>query len=105
MTMTDTAYACMSKRKKEMEFNRLWADVAKTMKIPEDQLARKKASFYSQLMLDPRFAALSGNKWDLRDRHSFEEVHGGQAEAEDDDDVDEDAEEEEEAELPAEDEY
>lgn len=91
VTMTDTAYHCMSKRKREVDFNRLWADVAKTMKIPENQMLRKKAAFYSQLMLDPRFAALTGNKWDLRNRRSFNELHAEEVL----DDIDDDEEDEE----------
>lgn len=74
-TMTDAAYNCMSKRKKEIEFARLWQEVAKVMKIPPEKLSRKKAQFYSELMVDNRFASLKGNKWDLRSRRKFDEVH------------------------------
>jgi len=73
-TMTDVAYDCLSKRKREIEFIKLWSDVAKTMNIPEEALKRKKAQFYSELMLDNRFASLENNKWDLRNRRKFEEV-------------------------------
>jgi DNA-directed RNA polymerase subunit delta len=90
-TMTDVAYDCLSKRKKEIEFVKLWAEVAKTMKIPDDRLKRKKAQFYSELMLDSRFASLENNKWDLRNRRKFEEVHVST----EDIDIDEDEEEEE----------
>ena len=74
VTMTDTAYNIMSKRKKEVEFPKLWADVAKSMKIPEEKLSRKKRQFYAELMEDRRFASLKGNKWDLRSRRSYSEV-------------------------------
>ncbi len=74
VTMTDTAYSIMSKRKKEVEFPKLWADVAKSMKIPEEKLSRKKRQFYAELMEDRRFASLKGNKWDLRSRRSYSEV-------------------------------
>ena len=40
-TMTDVAYSCLSKRKREIEFAKLWAEVSKTMKIPEEKLKRK----------------------------------------------------------------
>lgn len=105
--MTDVAYQCMSKRKKEVEFSKLWQEVAKSMKIPEEQLARKKASFYSELMLDNRFASLKGNKWDLRNRRSYDEVRLDQVEADDMDDEElEEVEEEEGLDLPkGEDEY
>jgi DNA-directed RNA polymerase subunit delta len=75
LTMTDAAYNCMCKRKKEIEFPRLWEEVCRMMKIPAELQARKKSQFYSELMLDNRFASLKGNKWDLRSRRKFEEVH------------------------------
>ena len=84
-TMTDAAYNIMLKRKKEMEFPKLWAEVAKSMKIPEEKLSRKKRQFYADLMEDRRFAALKGNKWDLRSRRSYKEVS-----AEIEPDIDED---------------
>lgn len=73
--MTDVAFQCLSKRKKEVEFLKLWTDVSKQMQIPEEKLRKKKSQFYSELMLDSRFASLEGNKWDLRNRRKFEEVH------------------------------
>lgn len=90
VTMTDTAFNCMEKRKKEVEFNKLWEDVAKAMKIPPEQMARKKRQFYNELMLDGRFAVLKGNKWDLRSRRNYDEVHAA------DDDMDDSEEEPEE---------
>lgn len=88
ITMADAAYSCMAKRKKEVEFAKLWADVAKAMKIPEEQLARKKRQFYSELMMDNRFAALSGNKWDLRSRRTYDETHTKvESDIDDDNDV------------------
>ena len=41
-------------------------------------------------MLDSRFASLEGNKWDLRNRRKFDEVHIDTSEiAMDDEDLDE----------------
>jgi len=82
--MTDTAYNIMSKRKKEVEFPKLWADVAKSMKIPEEKLSRKKRQFYAELMEDRRFASLNGNRWDLRSRRSYSEVSNDNVLDEDD---------------------
>lgn len=73
--MTDVAFNCLSKKKKEVEFIKLWAEVAKQMDIPEEKQRKKKSQFYSELMLDSRFASLEGNKWDLRNRRKFDEVH------------------------------
>lgn len=89
-TMTDVAYNWMMKKKKEVEFLKLWQTVSEEMGIPEDKQKRKKSQFYSELMLDNRFASLGGNKWDLRNRRTFDEVHVDTAdiELEDDDDID-----------------
>ena len=97
-SMTDIAYHCMTKRKKEVEFARLWQEVSRTLKVPEEKLDRKKAQFYNELMLDSRFASLKGNKWDLRDRRKFEEVHKDTASLLDNDDEIEEREDEEEME-------
>ena len=80
----------ISKRKKEIDFAKLWAEVSKQMSIPEEKLRKKKSQFYSELMLDSRFASLEGNKWDLRNRRKFDEVHIDTSEiAMDDEDLDE----------------
>lgn len=93
--MTDVAFHCMSKRKKEIEFARLWQEVVKALKIPEEKQSRKKAQFYSELMLDSRFAALKGNKWDLRNRRKYEELHSNKELLDEIDDEYEESEEEE----------
>jgi len=103
VTMTDTAYSCMTKRKKEIEFSKLWQEVSKAMKIPEEKLSRKKRQFYAELMDDRRFASLSGNKWDLRSRRSYSEVSADAIILEDDDEM-EDAEEQESLDLSGSDE-
>ena len=88
-TMTDVAYEYLAKRKKEVEFVKLWQNVCKTLDIPEDRQRRKKSQFYSDLMLDSRFASLEGNKWDLRHRRKYDEVHVNTDDLSLDDDSDE----------------
>lgn len=73
-SMTDVAYEYLSKRKKSVEFLKLWNEVNLVMSFPENKVASKKAQFYSELMLDNRFASLEDNKWDLRNRRKFDEV-------------------------------
>ncbi len=94
--MTDVAYNCLLKFDAEISFPQLWQEVLKNMDIPEDKRSRKKAQFYSELMLDTRFASLKGNMWDLRNRRKFDEVHSAQSiidEFENDtDDIDEEEE-------------
>ncbi len=97
--MTDTAYNCMIKRKKEIEFSKLWQEVSKAMKIPEEKLSRKKRQFYAELMDDRRFASLSGNKWDLRSRRSYSEVSADAIVLDDEDDM-EDSDERDSLDLP-----
>ena len=75
LSMTDVAVNCLLKRKREVEFGKLWSEVVKSMKIPEDKQKKKKSQFYSELMLDNRFASLDNNKWDLRNRRKFDEVY------------------------------
>ena len=89
-SMTDVAYQCLSKRKKEIDFAKLWAEVSKQMSIQEEKLRKKKSQFYSEVMLDSRYASLEGNKWDIRNRRKFDEVHIDTSEiAMDDEDLDE----------------
>ena len=85
-TMTDVAYNWLKKRKREVDFSKIWDEIVKTMDIPEDKIRRKKAQFYSDLMLDNRFASLENNKRDLRNRRKFEEVHIDTSEIELEDD-------------------
>lgn len=74
-SMTDVAYEFLSKRKRSVEFLRLWGEVNSVLKFPETQVRNKKAQLYSQLMIDNRFASLDNNKWDLRNRRKFDEVY------------------------------
>ena len=41
-TMTDVAYNCLSEQKMEMDFLKLWNEVAAIMEIPEEKQRRKK---------------------------------------------------------------
>ncbi|MBR3311489.1 MAG: DNA-directed RNA polymerase subunit delta [Solobacterium sp.] len=90
LTMTDVAYNFLAKRKKEIEFAKLYQEVVKTMSISPEKQSRKKSQFYSELSLDNRFASLSGNKWDLRSRRKFDEVHIDTSDIELEDDIPED---------------
>jgi DNA-directed RNA polymerase subunit delta len=88
-TMTDVAYNYLAKRKKEVDFVKLWDNVCKTLDIPENKQRKKKSQFYSDLMMDSRFASLEGNKWDLRHRRKYDEVHVNTDALSLDDDTDE----------------
>lgn len=93
---TDVAYSILSEAGSELPFSEIWNKVAEILEIPGDKRSRKKASFYSELMLDSRFASLKGNVWDLRSRRKFEEVHAvTDVDDEDEEEVEETSDEDE----------
>ena len=70
-SMTDIAYDILSKKKRSIQFSKLWEDVSKIYGASNDRVAQ----FYSDLTLDSRFASLKENKWDLSERRKFNESH------------------------------
>lgn len=74
-SMTDVAYDILLDTKTSVEFSKLWTNVS-TILGYDDAIAKKKlVQFYNDIMLDKRFAPLEDNKWDLRTRRKFEEIH------------------------------
>ena len=77
---TDIAYRLMLKKKKERAFYDLWEDVkaelAKTA-TPEEiaNIDEDISFFYTNLTLDGRFVNVGDNKWNLRERVTFDKVH------------------------------
>ena len=69
--MTDIAYDILSGKKRAIQFSKLWEEVSKKTKASNDVVAQ----FYSDLTLDPRFAQLKENKWDLVERRKYSEAH------------------------------
>ena len=77
---TDIAYRLMSKKKKERNFYDLWEDVkAELAKVvdPEElvNIDEDISFFYTNLTLDGRFVNVGDNKWNLRERVTFDKVH------------------------------
>lgn len=70
-SMVDVAFSIMSKKKRAIQFIKLWEDVSEITGASSDKVAQ----FYTDLTLDSRFVSLEGNKWDLRSRRTFEESH------------------------------
>ena len=83
----DAAYDILSACKAPLPFSELFRRTAEELQIPADKIIRKKSSLYSALNMDNRFVSLSGNVWDLRKHHRYEDVH---VDMSDDDDEDED---------------
>ncbi len=77
---TDIAYRLMLKRKKERNFYDLWNDVkeelARTATVEEfENIDEDISFFYTNLTLDGRFVNVGDNKWNLRERVTFDKVH------------------------------
>jgi len=92
-SMIDIAFETVSKRKKPLTFAKLWEEVIKKLAFDENMAEKKISTFYTDLMLDSRFVSLEDNKWDLKVRHKYDEVHKAIAEVEavdldEDDDID-----------------
>ena len=64
-SMVDVAYELMSKKKKAVNFYKLW----------QEEKNEKESLFYTNITLDGRFITVGENNWDLRSRHKFDEVH------------------------------
>ena len=77
---TDIAYRLMLKKKKERNFYDLWEEVkAELAKVaaPEEleNVEEDISFFYTNLTLDGRFVCVGENKWNLRERVTFDKVH------------------------------
>ena len=70
-SMTDIAYDVISKKKRAVQFGKLWEEVSKIYGASSDKVAQ----FYSDLTFDSRFVSLKDNKWDLAERRKFAESH------------------------------
>lgn len=73
-SLSDIAFDKLKRKKKEVLFGKLWKEVADEVSLTEELAKRRVASFYNALMMDSRFIALEGNKWDLRERHSLDSL-------------------------------
>ncbi len=70
-SMTDIAYDILARKKRAVQFRKLWEDVSKIYGVSNDRVAQ----FYSDLTLDSRFVSLKDNRWDLIERRKFNESH------------------------------
>ncbi len=76
---TDIAYRLLSKKKKERGFYELWEDVKNELakvREPEEleNIDDDISFFYTNLTLDGRFVNVGDNKWNLRERVTFDKV-------------------------------
>ncbi|MCD7840412.1 MAG: DNA-directed RNA polymerase subunit delta [Erysipelotrichaceae bacterium] len=74
-SMVDIAYELLTKKKKPVNFYKLWEEVAQIKGFSDEEMNENESLFYSDITLDGRIITTGENNWDLRSRHKFEEVH------------------------------
>ena len=74
-SMVDVAFDLMKKKKKDVEFAKLYKEVSEIMGFDEAEADERASLFYTNITIDGRFITLGDNRWDLRERHKFDQVH------------------------------
>ena len=72
-SMIDHAIAILTEQK-AMTFVDLWAKVKEELEITPEEEADRIGHFYTDLSLSGQTILLPGNVWDLRQRHTFDEL-------------------------------
>ncbi len=62
-------------KKKPMDVQTLFAEVAKVKEFTEEEKNDSIGQFYTYLTVDGRFIILSDGTWDLRDNHPYDLVN------------------------------
>lgn len=73
-SMVDVAFGLMTK-KKPVDFYKLWQEVSEIKGFNQEDKDENESLFYTNITLDGRFITVGENRWDLRSRHKFDEVH------------------------------
>lgn len=92
-SMLDIAYEVVSSHSGPIGFSDILLAVGEKLEMGEEELVKKAAQFYTNLLRDGRFVTLGENTWDLRTRHKFDKVHIDMNEIYREDEEDEDEEE------------
>lgn len=74
-SMVDIAFDLMNKKKKPVDFYKLWEEVAQIKGFSEEERDENESLFYTNITLDGRLITVGENRWDLRSRHKFADVH------------------------------
>lgn len=74
-SMVDVAYDLMTKKKKPVDFYKLWQEVSEIKGFDQNDQEENESLLYTNITLDGRFITVGENRWDLRSRHKFDEVH------------------------------
>ena len=91
----DVAYDIMKKVNDPLTFKELWEEICKIQEFNEEESRRRIGNFYTNLFMDGRFITLGDNKWDLRDRYTFDYVNIDMNDVYRDDDDEEEIEDDE----------
>lgn len=89
-SMVDVAYDIMKDMKEPINFYDLWEQVATLKNFDEEERDRNESPFYTSITLDGRMITVGENRWDLRSRHKFEDVHIDMNDVYSDDDTSDD---------------
>lgn len=73
-SLQDVAEKVMKKKRKPVDFRKLWDDVCKEVSFSESDKKSKMAKFYNSMTLDSRFIQLEKNTWDLKSRQSYSKI-------------------------------
>lgn len=73
--MLDAAYRILKNSSEPVAFTDLVERVAGELGYSKQEKDSKIAQFYTNLTIDGRFVVLTDNKWDLRERVSYEMAH------------------------------
>ncbi|HAN58294.1 MAG: DNA-directed RNA polymerase subunit delta [Intestinibaculum porci] len=74
-SMVDVAYDIMEGLKAPIDFYELWEQVAEKKNFTAEERDENESVFYTNITLDGRMITVGENRWDLRERHKFEDVH------------------------------
>ncbi|KRN49946.1 hypothetical protein IV49_GL000553 [Kandleria vitulina DSM 20405] len=73
--MVDLAYQIMQERTQPIDFYELWSIICEKKQFTEEEIDENESNFYTNITLDGRMITTGENRWDLRVRHKFEDVH------------------------------
>ncbi|MEH7234683.1 DNA-directed RNA polymerase subunit delta [Bacillus sp. JJ1562] len=74
MSMLEVAYEIFLGRKDAITFNELVDEIAKVLKLSEEELRAKVSQFYTDINIDGRFITLGDNRWGLRTWYPYEQI-------------------------------
>lgn len=74
MSYDDIAFMILTESKKKMKINELFKKVCDTLELPERIFEEKIADFFEVLSTDQRFIMLKEGFWDLKSRHTVNNI-------------------------------